>query len=428
MAQQERQDLRDLILQYINDNETGDITPADVRLVLNEILDSALLPASDAVPGLAEVIVSVAGVESLAANALDAAQDAQNSANTAQSWIGVLDELETTARTNLVASINEMHQQLVQQYTDLTQADVAIVESLNQHTADQNNPHQVTASQLSDFQDTVRATTLAGLSSTNGTPTTSSTVLQGFNYLRYLLLNFAAKVQAVALGTYTPATSSQAIAATDTPAVALGKLEYKATTSTTAIAGLQGRGGYFRGPWAAATDYKKYDEVVNPSSQLVYANADFTSGATYSAANWTAVPVGGSSGASAAGTALIQAADVPAERTLLGLKTVGADLTVATDGTVAWDTAGAYQDSRKLVLNVATAILQAPINAVAGSSGFLFITNGPDTVITRTLTIANVSANIIPPGFGVKNTPNKKVAVIGWVFDGTYFWWSYNAY
>ncbi|WP_375418140.1 hypothetical protein [uncultured Hymenobacter sp.] len=52
MAQREREELRDLIVDRLPDNDTGDITPADMRLVLSELVDSALLPASDPqVPG-----------------------------------------------------------------------------------------------------------------------------------------------------------------------------------------------------------------------------------------------------------------------------------------------------------------------------------------------------------------------------------------
>lgn len=49
--------------------------------------------------------------------------------------------------------------------------------------------------------------------------------------------------------------------------------------------------------WQANTAYAAGDPVLNPSGQIVTANAAFTSGATYSASNWTVVSSGGGSGA-----------------------------------------------------------------------------------------------------------------------------------
>lgn len=42
--------------------------------------------------------------------------------------------------------------------------------------------------------------------------------------------------------------------------------------------------------WRASTAYATGDHVLNPSGQIVSAVADFTSGGSYSAANWTVVP------------------------------------------------------------------------------------------------------------------------------------------
>jgi hypothetical protein len=50
--------------------------------------------------------------------------------------------------------------------------------------------------------------------------------------------------------------------------------------------------GRFRGPYANATGYKAKDIVVNPSGQMVYATADFTSAGAYNAANWTQLTAG----------------------------------------------------------------------------------------------------------------------------------------
>jgi hypothetical protein len=47
MAQLERSELLDLAGQYFPDNIVGDITPADLRLVMNALINSVLLPASD---------------------------------------------------------------------------------------------------------------------------------------------------------------------------------------------------------------------------------------------------------------------------------------------------------------------------------------------------------------------------------------------
>jgi hypothetical protein len=41
-----------------------------------------------------------------------------------------------------------------------------------------------------------------------------------------------------------------------------------------------------KGAWAANTPYNAYDSVINPSGQMVYALATFTSSGSYSAANW----------------------------------------------------------------------------------------------------------------------------------------------
>ena len=56
---------------------------------------------------------------------------------------------------------------------------------------------------------------------------------------------------------------------------------------TTSRAALQSR-------WQPNTAYAQGDVVVSPAGQLVKANASFTSGATYSAGNWTATTAGGS--------------------------------------------------------------------------------------------------------------------------------------
>jgi lysophospholipase L1-like esterase len=50
------------------------------------------------------------------------------------------------------------------------------------------------------------------------------------------------------------------------------------------------------GKWKPNTAYTAGDPVVNPSGQLVTANTTFTSGATYSAANWTVTAGGGGGG------------------------------------------------------------------------------------------------------------------------------------
>lgn len=47
--------------------------------------------------------------------------------------------------------------------------------------------------------------------------------------------------------------------------------------------------------WQPNTAYTAGDPVVNPTGQLVTANASFTSGATYSAGNWTVTAGGGGS-------------------------------------------------------------------------------------------------------------------------------------
>jgi hypothetical protein len=45
--------------------------------------------------------------------------------------------------------------------------------------------------------------------------------------------------------------------------------------------------------WAANTAYAAGDPVLNPSGQVVTANAAFTSGATYDPTKWTATATGG---------------------------------------------------------------------------------------------------------------------------------------
>lgn len=55
---------------------------------------------------------------------------------------------------------------------------------------------------------------------------------------------------------------------------------------TQQIAALQTQGGRSRGPWLAATDYKKFDWVIQ-NDITYYAKADFTSGATFDATKWT---------------------------------------------------------------------------------------------------------------------------------------------
>jgi hypothetical protein len=47
--------------------------------------------------------------------------------------------------------------------------------------------------------------------------------------------------------------------------------------------------------WKASTAYAAGEPVINPSGQTVTANAAFTSGASYSASNWTVVSGGGTS-------------------------------------------------------------------------------------------------------------------------------------
>ena len=46
------------------------------------------------------------------------------------------------------------------------------------------------------------------------------------------------------------------------------------------------RGGAYMGNWAANTSYKANDTVVAPDGSIQSAKADFTSGSSYSAADW----------------------------------------------------------------------------------------------------------------------------------------------
>lgn len=59
------------------------------------------------------------------------------------------------------------------------------------------------------------------------------------------------------------------------------------STNTANINTLLARGGIFRGVWAANTDYKQFDFVINPNGIIVYANNNVTSGATYISGNWS---------------------------------------------------------------------------------------------------------------------------------------------
>ena len=60
-------------------------------------------------------------------------------------------------------------------------------------------------------------------------------------------------------------------------------------THTQQLAALQALGGRFRGPWAATTAYKQYDQVRQDSATY-YAKQDFTSGSTFDANNWVLLP------------------------------------------------------------------------------------------------------------------------------------------
>jgi peptidoglycan/xylan/chitin deacetylase (PgdA/CDA1 family) len=64
--------------------------------------------------------------------------------------------------------------------------------------------------------------------------------------------------------------------------------------------------------WKANTTYAAGEPVVNPSGQMVTANAAFTSGATYNAANWTVTAGGGGSGSTTDASLLTSGTLAPA--------------------------------------------------------------------------------------------------------------------
>jgi hypothetical protein len=74
------------------------------------------------------------------------------------------------------------------------------------------------------------------------------------------------------------------------------------TTTATAMAGRAELRAAFVPKWKASTAYAQGDPVVNPSGQLVTANAAFTSGATYDATKWTVTAGGGGGSVSDATT------------------------------------------------------------------------------------------------------------------------------
>jgi hypothetical protein len=102
-----------------------------------------------------------------------------------------------------------------------------------------------------------------------------------------------------------------------------------------------------------------------------------------------------------------------------------ADLTISANGTVAWDAGGRYQDFRTLRLE-SNATLLPPTNVPAGASGFLRVLQPSGG--GRTLMPPSGATSQVPVGFGVNSTSNALVALVGFVFDGTNFYWNVTRY
>lgn len=95
--------------------------------------------------------------------------------------------------------------------------------------------------------------------------------------------------------------------------------------------GPSGQGFTFRGVWQANTAYSPYD-VVTSGGQTYVATAAFTSGTSFTSANWTLMAAQGATGA--AGVAGPAGPTTPASASVIGAVKPGSGLSVAADGTL----------------------------------------------------------------------------------------------
>jgi lysophospholipase L1-like esterase len=113
--------------------------------------------------------------------------------------------------------------------------------------------------------------------------------------------------------------------------------------------------------WKPSTAYTAGDLILNPTGQIVSANATFTSGASYSAGNWTVV-TGGTGNALLAANNLSDVASASAARTNLGLGTA------ATQASTAFDAAGAASAAQTAATTAAATDATSKANAAQAAA------------------------------------------------------------
>lgn len=144
--------------------------------------------------------------------------------------------------------------------------------------------------------------------------------------------------------------------------------------SPTALVGARGAAGQgfnLRGAWAANTAYAAYDVVTYGGSSYA-APVAFTSGATFSTANWTMLASQGLPGASGTGTGTVntgttgQLAYYAAGGTVLSSLTLGAGISISS-GTLNVSVGGGSAYTGSAPITVSGTVISATIGTAAGT-------------------------------------------------------------